>query len=67
MKILARTFAGILLVTLVGACSQQGGDETAATAPAETAEEFVARANAELKELGREQGAAEWIRVQLTC
>jgi peptidyl-dipeptidase A len=62
MKILTRTFAVILLVTLVGACSQQGTDETVATAPTETAEEFVARANTELEELGREQGAAEWVR-----
>ena len=62
MNILVRSLAGILLVAMLGACSQQVAEEATATAATETAEEFVARANAELKELGREQGAAEWVR-----
>lgn len=53
--------AGIALVSLLGACAQQEAEETAA-APTETAEEFVARANAELAELRRETDAAEWVR-----
>ena len=62
MKILVRSLAGILLVAMLGACSQRGAEEATATAATETAEEFVARANAEFKELGRERGAAEWVR-----
>jgi peptidyl-dipeptidase A len=63
MKYYVKIFAGLALAALFTACSQQAPEEPAATAaPAETAEEFVARANAELKELGRELGAAEWVR-----
>jgi peptidyl-dipeptidase A len=58
----AHLLAGIALVALLAACSEQAADEKAAAAPTETAEEFVARANAELKELSREIGAAEWVR-----
>ena len=58
----AHLLAGIALVALLAACSEQAADEKAAATPAETAEEFVARANAELKELSREIGAAEWVR-----
>ncbi len=61
MKNLARIFAGALLLTMIAACSRQD-DDAAATAPTETAEEFIARANAELGELSRELGAAEWVR-----
>ena len=55
----------VSLALLLAACGQPGGDEApaeTATAPGETAEEFVARANREAAELGREQGAAEWVR-----
>jgi len=63
MKNLARIFAGALLVTLIGACTQQASEELAVTAPpTETAEEFVARANAEVKELISELKAAGWVR-----
>ena len=63
MKHYVKIFAGIALASLFAACSPQAPEEPAAeTAPTETAEEFVARANAELKELGRELGAASWVR-----
>jgi peptidyl-dipeptidase A len=62
MKTFARTLAGALLVTIVGACSQQSTDEVVVTAPTETAEEFVDRANAELKALNDKLGAAQWVR-----
>lgn len=62
MKNLVRTVASVMLVAVIGACSQQAADKAADAAPAETAEEFVARANLELAELNRETGAAEWIR-----
>ncbi|HSG96701.1 MAG TPA: M2 family metallopeptidase, partial [Woeseiaceae bacterium] len=58
MKILA----GLMLATSLVACSQQAADEPAAAAPTETAEEFVARVNAELAELGKENAAAFWVR-----
>ncbi len=61
MKHLVKILAGLALASLFAACSGQAPEEPAA-APAETAEEFVARANAELKELARELGAAEWVR-----
>ena len=65
MKNRVRNVAGVLLVVLFSACSEQATDDVAvavATAPTETAEEFVARANAEVKELSRESGATEWVR-----
>ena len=62
MKNLVKLCASLVLVTLVAACSQQSSEEPAAAAPAETAEELVARANAELKELNREIEAAQWVR-----
>jgi len=62
MKKLAGFFAGALLVATISACSQQATDEAAVTVPAETAEEFVARANAELKDISGEIGAASWVR-----
>jgi peptidyl-dipeptidase A len=62
MKYYQKILAGLLLATSIVACSQQATDEPAAAAPTETAEEFVARANAELAELGRENAAAFWVR-----
>jgi peptidyl-dipeptidase A len=53
-----------IALLLVG-CGQPADDQPSgqsSRAPAETAEEFVARANAELKDLGRELGAAGWVR-----
>jgi peptidyl-dipeptidase A len=55
---------GCFAFTLIAACS--GGDNAAdvavTKAPQETAEEFVARVNDELRELRRETGAAAWVR-----
>ena len=64
MKYTMKICASLVLAGFVAACSQQAPEEPAAavSTPAETAEEFVARANAELKELGRELGAASWVR-----
>ena len=62
MKNLVKTVASVLLVISIGACSDQATEEAAVAAPAESAEEFVARANAELTELNREGGAASWVR-----
>jgi peptidyl-dipeptidase A len=66
MKDIVKIFAGFALACVVAACSPEApeeatGPETAAE-PQETAEEFVARANAELKDLSRELGAASWVR-----
>ena len=54
----------LIVVLAVSACSQRSADEaaTVASAPTETADEFVARMNDELRELGRELGAAAWVR-----
>ena len=61
-KYLSYAVTGIALV--LSACSEQAIDEQAAevAAPTETAAEFIARANAELKELGTELGAINWVR-----
>ena len=62
MKDLAKLFAGLALAIFLAACSEQSTEESADAAPAETADEFVARVNEELRELGRELGAAGWVR-----
>ncbi len=65
MKNLVKIAASISLLLLIGACDKKVAEEPdaiAAPAPAETAEQFVARANAELSELRKETGAAEWVR-----
>ena len=64
MKHTMKICASLVLAGFIAACSQQAPEEPAAavSTPTETAEEFVARANAELKELGRELGAASWVR-----
>jgi len=64
MKHITKILAGIALATLLAACSRQAAEEpvAATAAPTETAEEFVARANAELEEMNRERGAAAWVR-----
>ena len=60
-----RLWIGCLSLALLAACSE-GNNEVAEVAepaaPAETAEAFVARVNEELRELGRETGAAAWVR-----
>ena len=64
MNVLAKT-AVCLTLLLLGACAEKQTDAPLAAAiapPTETAEEFVARANAELAELLKETGAAEWVR-----
>jgi peptidyl-dipeptidase A len=52
----------LAVFVLVSACGQGADEPAAAAAPTETAEEFIARVNVELKELGRELGAAGWVR-----
>ena len=63
MNYLARIAAGGMLVVAIAACTPPASEESAGTAPAETADEFVARANLELEELSRDLGAAGWVRV----
>jgi peptidyl-dipeptidase A len=62
MKIFSLLFVVIILLAGCGQPAEEEAASTEAAAPAESAEDFVARANAELKELSREQGAAEWVR-----
>jgi peptidyl-dipeptidase A len=64
MKTTAKLLAASLLTFALAACSQEGSEGSVAetVAPTETAEEFVARVNEELKELRREGGAAAWVR-----
>jgi peptidyl-dipeptidase A len=63
VKHITKVLASVALATSLAACSERAAEEPAAVeAPAETAEEFVERANAEAVELAREQGAAEWVR-----
>ncbi len=56
------------MLALVAGCAEESAETPAADAaaetspPAETADDFVARINAELKELLRETGAAGWVR-----
>jgi peptidyl-dipeptidase A len=57
-----------LVALLLSGCSHPGEDDVSPQAsdaqrgPAETADEFIARINDELAELGRELGAAGWVR-----
>src|SRR5579862_3017320 len=63
LKLLARTAAALALLT-VSACAPQGASPPATTgtaAPAESADQFVARVNKELEALALEQGAAGWV------
>ena len=62
MKNIAGLLAGALFALMIAACTPEGSDETAVATPAETADEFVARANKELKDLSAELGAAGWVR-----
>jgi peptidyl-dipeptidase A len=62
MNHLVRLAAGLALVLIFNACAQQDADESSTAISTETADEFVARANAELVDLGREREAAEWVR-----
>ena len=64
MKKTASLLAASLLIFVLAACTQEEPEDpvTETAAPAETAEEFVARINEELKELRRETGAAAWVR-----
>jgi len=53
----------VFIALAVAACSQQSANAPVAAAdPPETADEFVARMNDELRDLGRELGAAGWVR-----
>ncbi len=62
MTKLVRIAASIAPLFLFVACTQQEAEPPAEAVPAETAEQFVARINAELAELNRETGAANWVR-----
>ena len=62
MKKFANLLAGMALALILAACSQQAADEPEATAPTETADEFIARVNDEFKEYWRELNAAGWLR-----
>jgi hypothetical protein len=57
-----KLFAGLALAASLAACSQQAPEDAVISAPAESAEEFVARVNEELEELGKALGAAGWVR-----
>jgi len=59
---LVKIAASLALVLLLGACAQKGAEQKTAAVSTEAADEFVARANAELAELRRESGAADWVR-----
>ena len=61
MKSFARLAASASLAAFLVACSQPSDDVAASVAPTETADEFVARANAELADISRETGAANWV------
>lgn len=62
MKNIAGLLAGALLAVMLVACTPEGNDEAAVATPSETADEFVARANQELRDLSAELGAAGWVR-----
>ena len=52
----------LLLGILLAACGSPSSQSSDGALPNETADEFIARANAELDELRRERGAAAWVR-----
>jgi len=62
MTNLVRIVASLVLLLLLGACAQKDAEEPAAAVSTESADQFIARANAELTELSRENGAANWVR-----
>ncbi len=63
MKHLVKLFAGIALASILAACSDKAADQpAAAAASAESAEDFVARINDELTDIGKEAAAAQWVR-----
>ena len=62
MTDLVRIVASLVLLFVLGACAQQESEEAAVAVSTEAADEFIARANAELAELNRETGAANWVR-----
>jgi peptidyl-dipeptidase A len=62
MKRLANALASSILLAAVAACTQPADQDVTASAPAESAEEFVARANAEFQGFWIELNAADWVR-----
>jgi len=62
MKNYLQLLASLVFATGLAACSQQAPDEAVSSAPTESAEEFVARVNAEYKDYWRELNAAGWLR-----
>lgn len=63
MPSLARAAAALLLLLTVPACTERPAEDPAALPPAETAEAFVARINAELADRRRELEAAAWVQM----
>ncbi|MCH8865321.1 MAG: M2 family metallopeptidase [Proteobacteria bacterium] len=61
-KLMKKFLIACLATALLAACEQQTSAPAATGAATESAEEFIARINIELKELGRELGAAGWVR-----
>ena len=56
------TYAFISIALLVGGCAKEAAEEAVATALTETADAFVARANAEYAEIVLEVESADWVR-----
>jgi peptidyl-dipeptidase A len=62
MKLYTQVIVGAALALIMAACSQQAAEESVTNAPTETAEQFVARANAEYAEIALEVESADWVR-----
>ena len=62
MKHVSKVIGAALFAVFLAACSQQETESGADAAPSESADEFIARANAELKERGAVWGAINWVR-----
>ncbi len=62
MKLYTQVIVGAALALIMAACSQQAAEESVTNVPAETAEQFVARANAEYAEIVLEVESADWVR-----
>jgi peptidyl-dipeptidase A len=62
MRRLATAFAPPLLLSVIAACTHPADPNVAGGASAESAEAFVARANAEFQDIWIELNAADWVR-----
>ncbi len=61
MKTLATVLAGCVLAIVLAGCSEEPGDDGARTAPAESADEFAARAHEEFLHFAMETEVADWV------